>query len=88
MGSDEGKTVGSRPEAPVVEEEESGSVSRFSHVRRKGLVGATVAKISESGESCVYTKNQAWKSSAETLAAEPDKGIPMGNHCSYKYLFN
>ncbi|XP_037041149.1 O-glucosyltransferase rumi homolog [Bradysia coprophila] len=35
-----------------------------------------------------YTKNQAWKSSADTLGAEPVKDIPMENHCRYKYLFN
>lgn len=35
-----------------------------------------------------YTKNQAWKSMADTLGAEPVKDIPMEKHCSYKYLFN
>lgn len=35
-----------------------------------------------------YTKNQAWKSSADTLHAEPAKEISLENHCKYKYLFN
>lgn len=35
-----------------------------------------------------YTKNQAWKSMADTLGAEPVKDLPMEKHCSYKYLFN
>lgn len=35
-----------------------------------------------------YTKNQAWKSMADTLGGEPVKDVPMEKHCSYKYLFN
>ncbi|KAJ6635448.1 O-glucosyltransferase rumi like [Pseudolycoriella hygida] len=35
-----------------------------------------------------YTKNQAWKSKADTLGAEPVNDVPMEKHCSYKYLFN
>lgn len=35
-----------------------------------------------------YTKNQAWKSMADTLGAEPVKDVPMEDQCIYKYLFN
>lgn len=35
-----------------------------------------------------YTKNQAWKSDADTLNAPAAKEIPLQDHCSYKYLFN
>lgn len=35
-----------------------------------------------------YTKNQAWKSPADTLNVEPAKEVSLENHCHYKYLFN
>lgn len=35
-----------------------------------------------------YTKNQAWKSDADTLYAPAAKEIPLVDHCKYKYLFN
>eukprot|EP00795_Rhopilema_esculentum_P002107 gene2107-17685_t len=35
-----------------------------------------------------YTKNQAWKSDADTLYEPPAKEIPLEEHCKYKYLFN
>lgn len=35
-----------------------------------------------------YTKNQAWKSMADTLNMEPAKEISLEEHCKYKYLFN
>lgn len=35
-----------------------------------------------------YTKNQAWKSSADTLNAEPAPEVYLEDHCRYKYLFN
>ncbi|KAJ0181248.1 hypothetical protein K1T71_003333 [Dendrolimus kikuchii] len=35
-----------------------------------------------------YTKNQAWKSDADTLYAEPAKEVMFEEHCKYKYLFN
>ncbi|CAK1548479.1 unnamed protein product [Leptosia nina] len=35
-----------------------------------------------------YTKNQAWKSDADTLFAEPAKEVSFEDHCKYKYLFN
>ncbi|XP_058944033.2 protein O-glucosyltransferase 1 [Pocillopora verrucosa] len=35
-----------------------------------------------------YTKNQAWKSDADTLHAPPAKEIKLEDHCEYKYLFN
>lgn len=35
-----------------------------------------------------FTKNQAWKSAADTLGAEPAKEISLEEHCQYKYLFN
>nr|CAG4639244.1 EOG090X07KN [Daphnia magna] len=35
-----------------------------------------------------YTKNQAWKSDADTLGAAPAKEVSLEDHCSYKYLFN
>ncbi|KAL0267206.1 UNVERIFIED_CONTAM: hypothetical protein PYX00_009548 [Menopon gallinae] len=35
-----------------------------------------------------YTKNQAWKSSEDTLGAEPASIVSMEYHCQYKYLFN
>uniref|UniRef100_A0A3Q0SM13 Protein O-glucosyltransferase 1 n=1 Tax=Amphilophus citrinellus TaxID=61819 RepID=A0A3Q0SM13_AMPCI len=35
-----------------------------------------------------YTKNQAWRSEKDTLGRPPAKGIPLVDHCKYKYLFN
>lgn len=35
-----------------------------------------------------YTKNQAWKSPADTLGEEPASEVSFENHCRYKYLFN
>ncbi|XP_028171067.1 O-glucosyltransferase rumi homolog [Ostrinia furnacalis] len=35
-----------------------------------------------------YTKNQAWKSEADTLYAEPASEVSFEEHCRYKYLFN
>jgi protein glucosyltransferase len=35
-----------------------------------------------------YTKNQAWKSLADTLGEEPVDPIPLKEHCRYAYLFN
>ncbi|XP_018331335.1 O-glucosyltransferase rumi homolog [Agrilus planipennis] len=35
-----------------------------------------------------YTKNQAWKSDADTLYASPAEEVTFTEHCKYKYLFN
>lgn len=35
-----------------------------------------------------YTKNQAWKSKADTLGDDPAKTVSFEDHCEYKYLFN
>ncbi|RVE50548.1 hypothetical protein evm_004775 [Chilo suppressalis] len=35
-----------------------------------------------------YTKNQAWKSDADTLYATPAPEVSFEDHCKYKYLFN
>ncbi|GJQ82189.1 hypothetical protein Trydic_g6017 [Trypoxylus dichotomus] len=35
-----------------------------------------------------YTKNQAWKSDADTLHAPPASETSFADHCKYKYLFN
>ncbi|MPC32121.1 O-glucosyltransferase rumi [Portunus trituberculatus] len=35
-----------------------------------------------------YTKNQAWKSDADTLFAPPASEVSLEDHCQYKYLFN
>ncbi|CRL02068.1 CLUMA_CG015162, isoform A [Clunio marinus] len=35
-----------------------------------------------------YTKNQAWKSPADTLNAEPAEEVSLEDHCKYKFLFN
>ncbi|XP_053600787.1 O-glucosyltransferase rumi homolog isoform X2 [Plodia interpunctella] len=35
-----------------------------------------------------YTKNQAWKSDADTLYAPPASEVSFEGHCKYKYLFN
>ncbi|KAL3281218.1 hypothetical protein HHI36_004432 [Cryptolaemus montrouzieri] len=35
-----------------------------------------------------YTKNQAWKSDADTLHAPPAPEVSFEEHCKYKYLFN
>ncbi|XP_031343863.1 O-glucosyltransferase rumi homolog isoform X2 [Photinus pyralis] len=35
-----------------------------------------------------YTKNQAWKSDADTLHAPPAAEVSFNDHCKYKYLFN
>jgi EGF-domain serine glucosyl/xylosyltransferase len=32
-----------------------------------------------------YTKNQAWKSDADTLGAKPAEEIKLEDHCKYKY---
>lgn len=33
-----------------------------------------------------YTKNQGWKSDADTLGAPPATEISLEDHCKYKYL--
>ncbi|KAF4518703.1 hypothetical protein B566_EDAN013722 [Ephemera danica] len=35
-----------------------------------------------------YTKNQAWKSDADTLNAPPANEVSLEEHCKYRYLFN
>lgn len=35
-----------------------------------------------------YTKNQAWRSNADTLDAPPAEEVSLEEHCKYKYLFN
>ncbi|XP_060517910.1 O-glucosyltransferase rumi homolog [Cylas formicarius] len=35
-----------------------------------------------------YTKNQAWKSDADTLHSAPAEEVLFEDHCKYKYLFN
>jgi len=35
-----------------------------------------------------YTKNQAWKSDADTLGAPPAKEMNLEEHCQFKFLFN
>ncbi|XP_071487426.1 protein O-glucosyltransferase 1-like [Diadema antillarum] len=35
-----------------------------------------------------YTKNQAWKSDADTLYMPPAKEVTLEEHCKYRYLFN
>ncbi|MCL4125762.1 UNVERIFIED_CONTAM: hypothetical protein GTU68_013387, partial [Idotea baltica] len=35
-----------------------------------------------------YTKNQAWKSDADTLYAPPATEVSLESHCPFKYLFN
>ncbi|XP_779911.4 protein O-glucosyltransferase 1 [Strongylocentrotus purpuratus] len=35
-----------------------------------------------------YTKNQAWKSDADTLHMPPAKEMTLEDHCKYRYLFN
>lgn len=35
-----------------------------------------------------YTKNQAWRSNADTLNAPPAEEVSLKEHCQYKYLFN
>ncbi|VDD94901.1 unnamed protein product [Enterobius vermicularis] len=35
-----------------------------------------------------YTKNQAWRSNADTLGEKPAREVLFEDHCRYKYLFN
>lgn len=35
-----------------------------------------------------YTKNQAWKSPADTLNAVPAEEVSLEDHCKFKFLFN
>ncbi|PSN39670.1 O-glucosyltransferase rumi [Blattella germanica] len=35
-----------------------------------------------------YTKNQAWKSEADTLFEPPAEEVSLENHCEFRYLFN
>lgn len=35
-----------------------------------------------------YTKNQAWKSKADSLGQDPVPEVTLEDHCQYKYLFN
>ncbi|KAL8586490.1 Protein O-glucosyltransferase 1 [Nucella lapillus] len=35
-----------------------------------------------------YTKNQAWKSDADTLHRPPAQEVKLEDHCKYKYQFN
>eukprot|EP00117_Sycon_ciliatum_P021999 scpid85297/ scgid19107/ Protein O-glucosyltransferase 1; CAP10-like 46 kDa protein; KTEL motif-containing protein 1 len=38
--------------------------------------------------AAAYTKNQAYRSKKDTLGEEPAEGVPLEDHCEYKYLFN
>ncbi|XP_065179442.1 protein O-glucosyltransferase 1-like isoform X3 [Sycon ciliatum] len=38
--------------------------------------------------AAAYTKNQAYRSKKDTLGEEPAEGVPLEDHCKYKYLFN
>jgi hypothetical protein len=33
-----------------------------------------------------YTKNQAWRSEADTLGAKPAEEVKLEDHCKYKYV--
>lgn len=35
-----------------------------------------------------YTKNQAWRSKADTLGEDPSPEVSLEDHCKFKYLFN
>ncbi|VDI58881.1 protein glucosyltransferase [Mytilus galloprovincialis] len=35
-----------------------------------------------------YTKNQSWRSKADTLGEDPAEEIRLEDHCDHKYLFN
>lgn len=35
-----------------------------------------------------YTRNQGWKSEADTLGMEPAEEVSLEQHCNYRYLFN
>ncbi|KAJ8047044.1 Protein O-glucosyltransferase 1 [Holothuria leucospilota] len=48
-------------------------------------------RLSQSNPELVnarYTKNQAWKSDADTLYLPPADPITLEEHCKYRYLFN
>ena len=38
--------------------------------------------------NAAYTKNQAWKSNADTLGLDPFPEVSLEDHCQYKYLVN
>ncbi|XP_065185025.1 O-glucosyltransferase rumi homolog [Sycon ciliatum] len=46
------------------------------------------ARQNPSYADAAYTKNQAWKSDADTLGKPPAGEISLADHCKYKYLFN
>lgn len=51
----------------------------------------SIVKLSRRNPNLVdaqYTKNQAWKSKADTLGEDPAKEVSFEDHCRYKYLFN
>ncbi len=35
-----------------------------------------------------YTKNQAWRSKADSLGVDPVSEVDLDDHCNFKYLFN
>jgi protein glucosyltransferase len=35
-----------------------------------------------------YTKNQAWRSTKDTLGMDPAEEVVLEDHCRYRYLFN
>ncbi|XP_071818025.1 protein O-glucosyltransferase 1-like [Apostichopus japonicus] len=50
-----------------------------------------LVRLSQSNPELVnarYTKNQAWKSDADTLYLPPADPITLEEHCKYRYLFN
>ncbi|KAK7873951.1 hypothetical protein R5R35_012961 [Gryllus longicercus] len=38
--------------------------------------------------NAAYTRNQAWKSDADTLGQQPAEEVSFVDHCQYRYLFN
>jgi len=59
--------------------------SRTSHERDPLIkLGMKYPKLIEAK----YTKNQAWRSNADSMDLEPQPEIRLEDHCKYKYLFN
>ena len=59
--------------------------SRTSH-ERDNLV--TLSQKKSHLVDAQFTKNQAWKSVADTLGMDPADEVLLEDHCRYKYLFN
>lgn len=85
----------------ILRESLSKAAEKFPWKKKKSMVFFRGSRTSDERDSLVllsrsnpdlvdaqYTKNQAWKSPADTLNVEPAEEVSLEDHCKFKFLFN